>query len=200
MGSNAKRRVTREVAEFYPSQGQWTEEDYFALPDTNRHTELSEGRLVVPPHPTDRHQRALLNLVIHLRAFVDSHDLGVVQIAPLPVRLWLGKIREPDILFVAREHGDRIGEQVYGVPDLAVEVVSPGTRRTDRVEKFVEYARAGVREYWIVDPEESSIEVYTSQEGAYSLLGKFRSGEVARSQLLSGLEIPVDEVFSSPRS
>jgi len=83
---------------------------------------------------------------------------------------------------------------------LAVEVVSPGTRRTDRVEKFVEYARAGVREYWIVDPEESSIEVYTSQEGAYSLLGKFRAGEVARSQLLPGLEIPVDEVFSSPRS
>lgn len=200
MGSSPRRSLTREVAEFYPSQGQWTEEEYFSLPDTNRYTELSDGRLIVPPHPTDRHQRALQNLFLRLQAFVEARALGTLRIAPLPVRLWSGKIREPDILFVAGEHAERSGERVYGVPDLAVEVVSPQTRRTDRVEKFVEYARAGVAEYWIVDPEESSIEAYTMLEGADSLIGKFRAGEVARSQLLSGFEVSVDEVFGSPRS
>mgnify|MGYP005851981731 CR=1 FL=1 len=195
MGLKVKRKRALEVAEFYPLQGQWTEEDYFALPDTNRYAELSEGRLIVPPHPTDRHQRALQNLFLRLHAFVEAHRLGVIRIAPLPVRLWPGKIREPDILFMAGEHADRIGEQVYGVPNLVVEVISPGTRRTDRVEKFVEYARAGVEEYWLVDPDERSIEVYSLREGAYTLLGKFGPGQNASSALLVGFQTPVDEVL-----
>ncbi len=195
MGVKAKSKRALEVAEFYPLQGQWTEEDYFALPETNRYAELSEGRLVVPPHPPHSHQQALKNLFVRLHTFVEAHDLGMVQVAPLPVRLWPGKIREPDILFVAREHADRIGEQVYGVPDLVVEVISPGTRRTDRMEKFVEYARAGVAEYWMVDPEEPSIEVYHLREEAYSLLGKFGPGQTASSAILSGFQVPVDEVL-----
>ena len=58
------------VAELYPPQGQCTERDYFALPDTNRYVELSEGRLIMPPHPTDRHQAAILELAVRLRTFV----------------------------------------------------------------------------------------------------------------------------------
>ncbi|MFQ6058694.1 MAG: Uma2 family endonuclease [Anaerolineae bacterium] len=88
-----------------------------------------------------------------MEAIVQEHNLGEVHVAPLPVRLWPGKIREPDVLFVAREHSDRIGEQVFGVPNLAMEVTSPATWRGDRVEKLVEYAQAGVQEYWIVDPD-----------------------------------------------
>jgi len=195
MGLKVKRKRALEVAEFYPLQGQWTEEDYFALPETNRYAELSEGRLIVPPHPTNRHQAVVMELAFRLYTFVRERDLGIVRIAPLPVRLWEGKIREPDILFVAKEHADRIGERVFGVPDLVVEVISPGTRRTDRVEKFVEYARAGVTEYWIVDPDERSIEVYHLREGAYSLLGKFEPGQIASSALLSGFQVPVHEVL-----
>ena len=115
--------------------------------------------------------------------------------APLPVRLWPGKIREPDTVCVANEHADRFGEQALGLPDLVVEVVSPPTVTTDRVEKFYEYARAGVREYWMVDPEERAIEVYILREGAYTLGGKYGSGEIARSGLLSGFEVAVGEVL-----
>ena len=81
----------------------------------------------------------------------------------MPVRLWPGKIREPDIFFIAREHADRIGEEACGAPDLVMEVLSPGTQETDRGEKFFEYAHAGVREYWLVDPDKRRIEVYTLQ-------------------------------------
>lgn len=184
-----------EVAQLWPRRGQWTEADYFALPDTNRHIELSEGELIMPPHPTETHQRVVLNLVRLLDAFVRARDLGIVRFAPLPVRLWPGKIREPDILFVSEEHADRIAEQAYGPPDLVMEVLSPGTWRADRHEKFSEYAQAGVREYWMVDPDACTVEVFALRKGAYELLGKWGRGEKAHSEVLTGFRVAVDEVF-----
>lgn len=118
-----------------------------------------------------------------------------MRIAPLPVRLWPGKIREPDIFFLSKEHIDRAGEKVYGVPDLAIEVLSAGTEQVDRGEKHLEYARAGVREYWILDPDGQNIEVYILRKNVYQLKGKFKSGEVAGSELLPGFEVNVSEVF-----
>jgi Uma2 family endonuclease len=120
----------------------------------------------------------------------------VVRFAPLPVRLWPGKIREPDIFFIAKAHEDRIGERVCGVPDLIVEVISSSTLKTDRMEKFEEYAKAGVAEYWLVDPQARTIEVYALQQGAYLLRGKWGAGETASSGLLSGFAVGVDEVCS----
>ncbi len=149
----------------------------------------------MPPHPTHTHQLIVFELAIKMRAFVQKQNLGLVQIGPLPVRLWPGKIREPDILFVANEHSDRIAEQAYGPPNLVVEVLSPSTRRTDRLEKTVEYARAGVSEYWIVDPNGRTVEVFILREGAYELLGKWEEGEEARSEVLAGFRLAVDEVL-----
>ncbi len=188
-------RLATQIAQLWPPQGEWTEADYFALPDTNRIIELSEGVLIMPPHPTDTHQRIVGALYRYIHAFVETHNLGTVRFAPLPVRLWVGKIREPDILFVSHAHADRIDEQAYGPPDLVVEVLSPGTWRADRGEKFLEYARAGVAEYWLVDPEARTIEVFVLEEGTYALLGKFNPGEAARSKVLAGFEVMVEEVF-----
>jgi len=122
--SGKSRAEWAPVAELYPPQGQWTEEDYFSLPDTNRYLELSEGRLIMPPRPTRSHQVAVEELYVRLRAFVQEQGLGEVHLAPLPVRLWPGKIREPDVFFIGKEHAARIGERVVGVPDLVVEVIS----------------------------------------------------------------------------
>ena len=190
------RHEKAPVAELFPPQGEWTEADYFSLPETNRYLELSEGRLIMPPHPTRSHQAALEALYVRIRAFVGERNLGEVHVAPLPVRLWPGKIREPDIFFISAEHRDRIGEKVCGVPDLVVEVISPGTREVDRGEKFAEYAKAGVREYWIVDPEKRTVEVFALRGHVYEPLGIFREGETARSALLQGLEISVKEIFA----
>jgi Uma2 family endonuclease len=192
----ARPRLVTEIAQLWPVQGDWTETDYFTLPDTNRLIELSEGELIMPPHPTETHQRVVLNLVLAFQSFVEDHNLGIIRFAPLPVRLWPDKIREPDILFVSHEHADRVGEQAYGPPDLVVEVISASTRRTDRVEKFVEYARAGISEYWLVDSEAQSIEVFVLEDDAYILLVKARLGEQARSKLLEGFEVGVDAIFA----
>lgn len=187
--------LTLEVAQLWPPRGQWTETDYFALPDTNWLIELSEGEMIMPPHPTDTHQAIVARMYRRLWSFVDQCTLGTVRFAPLPVRLWPDKIREPDVLFVSREHADRIGEQFYGPPDLVMEVLSPGTWRTDRLEKMVEYAQAGVGEYWIADPEARTIEVFVLREGAYVLLDKWGPRETAKSELLEGFEVAVNEVF-----
>jgi Uma2 family endonuclease len=192
----AQPRLTVEISQLWPLQGDWTEEYYFALPDTNRLLELSEGVLIMPPHPTFAHQHTVGELYTSFKSFVKTRDLGVVLLAPLPVRLWMDLVREPDILFIARAHVDRINEQFVGPPDLVVEVISPSTRRTDRVDKFQEYARAGVDEYWIVDPEARTIEVFILQQGIYALLVKAGPGQKAYSQLLAGFEIGVDDVFA----
>jgi Uma2 family endonuclease len=188
--------LTTEIAELWPRQGQWTETDYFNLPDSNRLVELSEGELSIVPPPSFTHQKILDNLYSILKAFVLDHDLGVTAFAPLAVRLWPGKIREPDILFYTHSHRDRIDEQVSGPPDLAAEIISPGTRKTDRHDKFYEYAQAGITEYWLVDQEAKTIEVFVLNDGVYTLLVKVGIEETAVSHLLTGLKIPCQQIFA----
>jgi Uma2 family endonuclease len=186
--------LTVEVAHFFPLQGEWTEEAYFELPETNEIIELSEGRLIMPTPPGELHQRGSIDLSRRMADFVDAHDLGTVRYAPLPVRLWPGKIREPDIIFVAKDHLDRIHEQYYDPPDLVVEITSPSTRRFDRGEKMDEYARAGICEYWIVDPKARTTEVFVLRGEKYALLGKFGAGDRARSEVLTGFQVDVSAV------
>src|SRR6516225_4851976 len=91
-----------EVAYLYPYQGEWTEAEYLAL-DTNRLVELSDGCLEVLPMPLISHQLIIKFLLYALDAFVIARAAGVVLFAPLPVRLWAGKFREPDIVFLRPE-------------------------------------------------------------------------------------------------
>ncbi|MFB6286887.1 MAG: Uma2 family endonuclease [Candidatus Bipolaricaulia bacterium] len=199
MGTETQdRELTTKVAHLFPRQGEWTEQAFFALPDSNHHMELSEGELIMPPHPTDRHQVTVLELAVRLREFVRERGLGEVRVAPLPVRLWPDKIREPDVFFIAKEHEDRIGEQQCGVPDLVVEVLSAGTRDTDRGDKVAEYAQAGVREYWIVDPYGPTVEVYGLKGRTFEPHDKFVSGDTVDSPLLPEFEAAVDELVSTP--
>ena len=149
----------------------------------------------MPPHPTRSHQIALQEFFIRLRTFVQERNLGDVYVAALPVRLWPGKIREPDVLFMAREHRERIAEQAFGPPDLVMEVLSPSTRSTDRVEKFAEYAQAGIPEFWIVDPNARTAEVFVLRAGVYELIGKWGADGTAHSALLEGFQVPVGDLF-----
>ena len=188
------KEPTVELLDLFPSQGEWTETDYFKLPDTNHFVELSEGRLIIPEMLTDSHQKAVGRLFRAMDAFVAEDALGQVRIAPLPVRLWQGKIREPDVVFMTSAHEDRITEDYWGVPDLAMEVISKSTAQIDRSEKFIEYAQAGVVEYWLVDTEKQTIEVFTLEHGAYVLLGKWGISEIARSGLLPGFHVAVEQI------
>jgi len=186
---------TKEILSLFPKQGEWTEEDYFRLPETNKIIELSEGRLIITPSPTDQHQKISFRLSLSIGNYVLTNNLGEVRYSPLDVRLWKNKIRQPDIAFMSNEHKDRIMEKYWEVPDLVVEILSESTIDTDRKDKFYEYEKAGVLEYWIVDPEAKTIEVYVLENGTYILFGKYGVGEVAKSKLLNGLVVRVDDVI-----
>ena len=187
--------LTWEIAQLFPAQGHWTEEEYLAL-DTNHLIEFSHGRMEVLPLPTFSHQRLVAFLYRLLLGFVEDRGLGVVMFAPLRIQLGQGKFREPDIVFMAAEHADRLGEQFWRGADLVMEIVSPHDPERDKVTKRREYARAGIPEYWIVDPTDSSITVLTLRGQEYALHGAFVAGESASSVLLEGFKVDVSEVFS----
>jgi len=143
---------TWDVAYLFPRQGAWSEEEYLAL-DTNHRVEFSHGYLEVLPMPTEGHQLIVAYLYGRLLAFLRQHCPGaVVLFAPLPVRLWAGKYREPDLVLMLAEHADRRHEQYWEKPDLVMEVISSDYRRHDLETQRREYAQAGIPEYWVVDP------------------------------------------------
>jgi Uma2 family endonuclease len=187
--------LTWVIAQLFPAQGHWSEEEYLAL-DTNHLIEFSHGQLEVLPMPTFSHQRLVAFLYRSLLGFVEERALGVVMFAPLRIQLWSGKYREPDIVFMAAEHADRLGEQFWRGADLVMEVVSPDDPRRETVTKRREYAQAGIPEYWIVDPAGASITVLTLRGQEYALHGEFVAGETATSVLLDRFTVEVSSVFS----
>ena len=178
-----------------PDQGHWSEEEYLSL-DTNRLIEYSHGQLEVLPMPTFSHQRLVAFLYRSLMGFIEERGIGVVMFAPLRIQLWSGKYREPDLVFMATEHADRLGEQYWRGADLVMEIVSPDDPQGDTVTKRREYAQAGIPEYWIVDPADASITVFTLRGREYALHGEFVASETATSVLLDRFTLDVAAVFS----
>lgn len=186
-----------DVAYLFPAQGTWSEEEYLAL-NGNRLVEFSRGFVEVLPMPTTSHQLLVAYLYGLLLAFVSGRDLGTVLFAPLRVRLWRGKFREPDVVFMFKEHADRIGEEYWHGADLVMEVVSEHDedRRRDLQIKRREYARAGIAEYWLVDREEGRITVLRLSGRRYAVHGEFLGGTSAASHLLPGFTVDVTAAFS----
>jgi Uma2 family endonuclease len=185
-----------EVARLFPAQGSWSEEEYLDL-DGNYFVEFSQGRIDVLPSPTTSHQRLLACLYELLAAFTVSRSLGEVLIGPLPVRLRPGDFREPDLLLALRQHADLMGERFWTGADLVMEIVGPGGKahRRDLKEKRRDYAKAGIPEYWIVDPRQETITVLRLAGESYSAHGDFSRGEIATSRLLPGFTVDVTAAF-----
>jgi Uma2 family endonuclease len=187
-----------EIARLFPRQGKWTEDCYFALPETNYKVELAKGMLIVTPPPDPGHQDISRELFRRLDSFEMSHQLGVVYYSPIGLRLWEGTIREPDLLFLREENRHRIEKHLINAPvDWVAEIISPSSRKSDRVEKLEEYAAAGIPEYWLLDPKARSIRVYALRgSDTYTLIGTYTPGETAKSETLTGFEVEVSRIFA----
>ncbi|HIC95945.1 TPA: Uma2 family endonuclease [Candidatus Bipolaricaulota bacterium] len=180
----------------------FTYEDYKSLPESEtKRYELLGGELVMVPSPSTSHQRISRRLEFILQAFVEERGLGEVYDAPLDVVLGEGEEREvvqPDILYISEGRSGIIAaEEIRGAPDLIIEIISPATAERDRTYKKTLYARHGVKEYWIVDPEAKMVEVYTLGERGFELIKAYKAEaeEVLSSPLLEGLEVALKEVF-----
>lgn len=184
-----------EVALFFPQQGGWTEADYFAL-DGGPLVEFDNGCIEVLDLPTKEHQRIVQYLLFLLASHIRERNLGEVFVAPLPIRLWPRKYREPDVVYLA--HGRSETDGYSDGADLVVEVVSAGAenRRRDQVVKADEYAKAGIREYWIVDPQEKQITVLVLSGDRYVELGSFSETGTAISKLLPDFTVAVAKALN----
>jgi Uma2 family endonuclease len=186
-----------EIAHLYPQQGHWSEKEYLAL-NTNHLIEFDHGFLEFLPMPGMLHQLIAQFLYLQLHAFVIATRSGVAFIAPLRVRIDAEHFREPDVIFARKERVRRENVPMNGA-DLVMEVVSGSAEDRDRdlVKKREIYARAGIAEYWIVDPKENQITVLTIDNASYREHGKFGTGEQATSVLLPGFSVSVDAVFAA---
>jgi Uma2 family endonuclease len=178
-----------------PATAPFTYQDYARLSDDRRY-EVIGGKLLLTPSPRTWHQRVSLNLTIALVEHVREHDLGEVLEAPCDVVLSETDVVQPDILFIRKDRLDIIGEKfVSAAPDLLVEILSPGTKTRDRKLKFRLYARFGVRELWIVDAPERSVEVYVNAGGRFQLGERYSFRETLRSKILPRLRILLASIF-----
>jgi Uma2 family endonuclease len=178
------------------AQIKFTYRDYRSLPESEtKRFELWEGELVLVPSPTTYHQHISKRLEIALIEYVEGRGLGEVFHAPLDVILSEEIVLQPDIIFIAREHSEIIAEEgIRGAPDLVVEILSPTTAERDRTYKRTLYARYGIREYWLVDSQEKTIEVLEWTESGYRRSGLYRDDEVLSSPLLE-MEIELSQIF-----
>ena len=172
-----------------------TYEDYLKTPEDKRY-ELINGELLMTPSPIPNHQRVSGKLEFILRKFVTGNNLGEVFDAPCDVYLDNENVVQPDILFISKDRLGIIGEKnIQGPPDLLIEIISEHSVYRDMVQKKRLYARFGVKEYWIVIPEEEEIEVYILKDNAYQLYRTYRKGDTLESSSLEGLKIGLEEIF-----
>ncbi|HXD31687.1 MAG TPA: Uma2 family endonuclease [Pyrinomonadaceae bacterium] len=163
------------------------------------HAEWVDGEVILMSPPSTRHQRLVLFLCSLLQLYVEAHELGLVLVGPFQMKLaFRPSGREPDVLFVAQQRVSLLKKNYLDGPaDLAIEVMSPDSHSRDRIEKFAEYEQAGVREYWLLDPETRRAGFFVlSEAGAYD--AKSQNEAVYRSMVLEGLWMKVDWFWQEP--
>ena len=170
--------------------------DLQQMPDDGRQYELYDGEVRVVPSPTNRHQFVLLNLVAVLMEY-EQRQGGRLLFAPSDVVFTQYNVVQPDVLSFseARRHVVQLDTPTNAAPDLTVEVVSPGTSSHDRVRKQATYARFGVREYWIVDPFDETIEVFALEGNIYRAAQVAGKAGVATSVVIPELRVSAARIF-----
>ena len=144
-----------------PAAAKMTYDQYCLLPEDGKQHELIDGELFVTPAPTPRHQRILGKLYSQLSAYVETNSLGEVYVAPVDIVLDKHTVVQPDVLFISQGRLGIVREKAIAeAPDLVVEILSPSTFYKDLRRKMAAYSQFGVQEYWIVDPEKQTIELY----------------------------------------
>jgi Uma2 family endonuclease len=180
------------------SRTRYTVDDYWLFPEDNVRREIIDGELHVTPNPVRKHETAVGSVLKHLRTFLESHALGTVYSA-LSVVLSDSDVVEPDLVFVAAERSGSVTDDgIEGAPDLVVEVLSGGTRRIDETVKRDLYEEAGVREYWLVDPDERIVRIWRSEKQKFAppldLLAL--AEDAIESPLLPGFSLSLPQIFS----
>ena len=176
-----------------------TYDDFLRFPDDGKRHELIDGEHYVTPSPNTRHQRVLGTLHGLIWTHLQTHPLGDVFLAPFDVVFSLFDVVEPDLLYLSHERAATAltPDNVKGVPELVVEIASKGTRKRDETIKRRLYERAGVSEYWLVDPVTETIRVYRRDGERFGrpLELSRQAGDGLTTPYLPGLTLPLTRIF-----
>lgn len=173
-----------------------TIKDYKLLPEGSPY-QLIEGDLIMTPAPSSFHQIISANLFKKASIFVDERKEGIVLYSPIDIYLNDENVFQPDIVFISKQRRDIIKDDgIHGAPDLVIEILSPSTAYYDIKKKYKIYEKFGVKEYWIVDPEMKSVELFSlTEQGKFLLSADFTNQGTVKSVILSGFEITLEEIF-----
>ncbi len=175
-----------------------TVNEFRELPDGPPYYQLIEGDLFMSPTPNFFHQTIVLNIALIIRSHLATDPLGTVVISPSDVELSDLNVYVPDLYYVSNDRKHILTKQgASGAPDLVVEVLSPATARYDKGVKRQIYARAGVGELWLVDPDSKTVTVYRFEESADAPVGTYGTRQRFTSPLLPKLTIQVSKIFQS---
>ncbi len=181
---------TQEVLKF-------TTADYENLPSDGKQYQIVEGELFMTPAPFTKHQIVLRNIFRILDAYVREHDMGDVYFAPVDFVLSDINIVQPDLFFIKKERLSIIGEKnIQSAPDMAVEILSPHSEKLDRVHKKNLYEKFSVKEYWLVDTKEETVEIfYLTPAKTYAAPSLFKGSEKVKSRVFSGFRASAKNFF-----
>lgn len=174
--------------------------EYLTQPETTQPMELVWGAVREPPAPVYGHQAAVTTLAAVLHQHVHERRLGVVCVSPIDVVLDAERalVVQPDIVFVSAARREIVRGQIWGAPDLVVEVASPSSARRDRTVKLAWYRRYGVRECWLVDPVRRWVTVVPlAGEGRRWRPRRFTGAAQIESALLGRLGVPTAKILST---
>ena len=176
------------------SSGKLSYHDYLGFPSDGQRHEIIDGVHVVNPAPDTYHQTLSRRIQFQLYAQIELKKHGEVFNSPTDLQLSDTDIVQPDLIVVLQDKRSIITpRKMQGVPNLVVEILSPSSVNTDRVLKKELYRRAGVPEYWIVDPIQKFVEQYVLRDNAYQLVNR-HSNEVV-PQIIEGVRVNLDEVW-----
>jgi Uma2 family endonuclease len=170
--------------------------DFDALPEGTL-VQLIDGELMASPAPTRDHQWSILQLSSQFNTFVLTRNLGAVYCSPIDVYFTDEEAYQPDIIFISQKKLNNLGKRIDIIPDLIVEVLSPSNAYHDLVHKKNVYEAHGVKEYWIVDPIEKTIEVFENRDGQFVTIAKARKAGRVSSKLLEGFSTELNSIFSA---
>ncbi len=183
-----------------PPKEDMTFEEFLEWVDEDTHAEWVGGKVIMTSPASDIHQDVKGFLYLILRGFIRARNLGWIRDNPFLMRLPNAPAgREPDILFLRREHLGRLHPTYLDGPaDLVVEIISPESLARDRGEKFVEYETAGIPEYWLIDPIRRRAEFYSlNSAGQYRSVDPDAQG-IFRSQVVDGFWLRVEWLWQDP--
>ena len=170
------------------------------LPEGPPYFELIHNQVFEMPPPSIFHQEISLHLTLVISAFLSqkAKSLGKLLFAPVEILLSNENVLEPDLLFVANERLNIIGKnRIYGAPDWVCEILSPSTRKRDLTEKRELYFKYGVKEYWIVDPENLTIEVLAGGKQDFESIGIFTGDQSIISNVFTDLTLKPSLIFNT---